>query len=134
MPRHCQYTRRAEIGFQLKPNAGREGRTSWDCASTSSTSLDRQVIFLGSGSSVPMIHSTCSPLDTFHMLGPGRSPVTSISTTGADGAAVGSSPLIAARPGTLSGSVTTSAINNDLRQAMIIMLRGYHGARVRAIP
>src|ERR1700722_18119942 len=95
MPRHCQYKRNAAIGFQLKPNAGREGSTSWEFASTSSTALDRQVIFLGSGSSVPRIQSTWLPLETFHMLGPGRSPVTSISTTGAAGDEEDSAPIMA---------------------------------------
>jgi len=92
--------------------------------------LDRfgpQVIFLGSGSSVPMIQSTWLPLETFHMLGPGRSPVTSISTTGAAGDEAGSAPIMALWPGAPKGSIAASAANSDLRREIFIKLVGTMG-------
>ncbi len=58
--------------------------TSCDCAMVATTSFARQPIFFGSGAWVPRIHSTCSPLETFHKPGPGCSPVTStVSSVGA---------------------------------------------------
>src|SRR4029079_15701055 len=57
--------------------------TSCDFAIVDSTSCDCQLICLGSGARVPSSHNTCSPLDTFHMPGPGCTPVTNtVSSSG----------------------------------------------------
>ena len=54
------------------------GGSNTDCAAStvSLTCRDRHCIFFGSGVSVPSIHSTWSPLLTFHSPGPGSSPLT----------------------------------------------------------
>src|SRR6478609_8586751 len=63
--------------------------TACDSAIVCSTSRPRQVMFFGSGYCAPRIHSTCSPLLTFHRPGPGCSPVTSTVSSVAVSAGVG---------------------------------------------
>src|SRR5579863_10466389 len=62
------------------PMLGEPDITSWDWASTVSTVVDCQTILFGKGASVPRIHSSWSPRVIFHILGPSRVPMTSISS------------------------------------------------------
>src|SRR3569833_3204886 len=89
MLRHWIQTRSRVKGLAPMPNAGHAGTTSWLCCNTASTASDCQIIFLGSGVTVPRIHRTWSPwpagppdLWTFHMRGPSCSPLTTTSCIG----------------------------------------------------
>ena len=55
--------------------------TTWEAAIRASTASDRHTIFFGSGSRVARIHKSCPSRETRHIPGPGRSPVTSTSSS-----------------------------------------------------